>query len=481
MLTNHRLYIDDIGRSMRGYAMWWDLGGRPLADLFITIINLGSPLVNTFPLPQLISISLLVVAGICLARAFGVESRLMAALCTLPLAGQPYYLENMSYSFDSPFMALSMLLCVCAAIQLFGTGKYRLIYSLCMLFAALNLYQAPLGAFFACCLFLMVRGAETAPAPCAFWTFSIIRAGVAGGGASLAYIPVTKIPKLSAYVSQHGEMVGLGGGQLKIWENIRFYFSTLSADWANNAVGWVVLLLFVLTMLLAVRRMARPRDGRAGFSGAAAGYAAGAVVLLALTWLVAYFPQYLLDRPQWSPRTFTGIGAIISCCCLYCHTALRPSAESASDPRKQLAALPVYLTVFVLITFCYAFSKANSEQKFYEDAILTRLVDDIETLSVGRTIKDISYIGRIGANPVLLNSRKKFPLLDRLVSMQIENNWIWGYRQFTYAGLTAFGWRKLTEEDKAAIFKSVSPLVDKTRYAIYLRGDQLVVHFREPN
>jgi hypothetical protein len=476
MLTTNRPYIDDIGRSMRGYSDWGSLGARPLADLFITLLNFGTPLVNTFPLPQIISICIVSVAGIYLAKAFSIQSRLMVPVCTLPLAGQPYFLENMSYSFDSPFMALSLFLAVAAAIQLFGKGYRKTVYSVIMLFCALNLYQATLGVFCVIWLFLLIKNIESEKRPARYLARSLGKVILAGGGSYLLYIPVLKILTLSVYVQRHDKIIGLDNGYSALMGNIAFYFETLYKDWSVNVFGLIFVALFMLTVVLSVIRIVKS----AGDTSRGIVCAGIAAIILPMTWLAAYFPQFLLEKPQWSPRTFTGIGAILSCSCLYCYAAVQHTHfKIKSIYLKHIVSFPVFVLAFALITFAYAFTKANTEQMYYEDAILTRIADDIQTIDYKSDLKFLSYIGQTERNPLLLNTQRKFPLIARLVPIHLMDNWIWGYRQMTYEGISNLAWKKITEDDKAFISKNLSPVITNTKYSIYLRADQIIIHFHE--
>jgi hypothetical protein len=155
VLFVHR-YIDDVGRSMDGEYGWTQVG-RPLADLLFFLVNLGFPGIALAPLLQLLSIALVSLVAVVASRAYGIRSSFWSALGSLPLLGNPYALENISYGFDCLAMALSLSLAVVAAvlIQLIGSRE-GLFASILLLVASLCLYQPGSSAFLPFALMLVV-------------------------------------------------------------------------------------------------------------------------------------------------------------------------------------------------------------------------------------------------------------------------------------------------------------------------------------
>ena len=123
LLFVHR-YIDDYGRSMDGEYRWAEVG-RPLAAGLVALVNLGAPAVAVAPLHQLLAVGVLSLVAVVAARAYGLRSPFWSALATLPLLGQPYALENLSYGFDCLAMALALGLAVLASVTLHRVGSWR--------------------------------------------------------------------------------------------------------------------------------------------------------------------------------------------------------------------------------------------------------------------------------------------------------------------------------------------------------------------
>jgi hypothetical protein len=62
-------YLDDYGRYLLGYS-GLSANGRPIADLALTIINMGFPLLDLTPLSLIASIFVMAVSGVIIADRF---------------------------------------------------------------------------------------------------------------------------------------------------------------------------------------------------------------------------------------------------------------------------------------------------------------------------------------------------------------------------------------------------------------------------
>jgi len=109
ILRADRYYVDDWGHALLGYSQWAN-DGRPLTDLLMRILGGHPPLVDFSPLPQIGAIAVLSYLSVLVARKFKLCGAVIAALATLPLGANPFFLENLSFKFDSLPMALSMFL-----------------------------------------------------------------------------------------------------------------------------------------------------------------------------------------------------------------------------------------------------------------------------------------------------------------------------------------------------------------------------------
>jgi hypothetical protein len=131
-----------------------------------------------------------------------------------------------------------------------------------------------------------------------------------------------------------------------------------------------------------------------------------------------------------------------------------------------------------MMVFSFAYGKASDAQHDYEISYITRLVQDIESSGVLPGARSIAILGSIPSSPLLINSTKKFPLMDRLVPRHIRNDWWWGHMQLRYFGLS-LKYSKLDATIKSMILAGkMTSLVERKHHDIFMDGDQIIIHFR---
>lgn len=103
-------YQDDLGRVWRGYKEWGHYG-RILANALSTYVHMGNYLCDVSPLSQLLALVIVAIAGMILLYVY-LERRFFSTfeiIALIPLGLNPYFLESLSYKYDAPYMALSVL------------------------------------------------------------------------------------------------------------------------------------------------------------------------------------------------------------------------------------------------------------------------------------------------------------------------------------------------------------------------------------
>ncbi|WP_276349312.1 glucosyltransferase domain-containing protein [Enterobacter hormaechei] len=135
-------YVDDLARSVAGYARWSD-NGRPLAEYIIKGMSFGGRVIDLAPLPLILSVLVVVLSGYYYCFKAGIEGRVTVAITSVSLLISPFYLQNISYRFDVFTMSLSVAACVTsAAVLLNRSGYVRFLLSGLLIVASLSLYQS---------------------------------------------------------------------------------------------------------------------------------------------------------------------------------------------------------------------------------------------------------------------------------------------------------------------------------------------------
>jgi hypothetical protein len=176
------------------------------------------------------------------------------------------------------------------------------------------------------------------------------------------------------------------------------------------------------------------------------------------------------------PRTFIGIGVIMSCGCLFICFFVQSYTDIDERWQKYLTTIPLCVVAFALISFAYSFARADEAQKQYENIIISRLLTDTDKIVTDKNIKYIALSGNIGKNPLSKNSSRKYPLLNYLVASYLNSNEYWSLIILRYVGLDLLT-ADLSDQDKLDIIRTVKPLVIKSIYSIYVHNGVMLIRF----
>ena len=141
-------YIDDLGRVMYGYSGWTDFS-RYTSTILSYFLHADTYLTDISPLPQIIAVLLLSCASVIILYIFSNNKKIILwnIVAIVPIGLCPYFLECLSYKYDSPYMALSILASV---FPLLFINKNKWLFSVITIICSIIMcttYQAASGIF----------------------------------------------------------------------------------------------------------------------------------------------------------------------------------------------------------------------------------------------------------------------------------------------------------------------------------------------
>lgn len=134
-------FIDDLRRSVDG-VFGFEFFSRYGSELLSMPLH-ASRKFNTdiSPIPQIIAIALLSLSSMIFAKIVARKIGVVSILASLPIGLSPFFLENMSYKFDSPFMALALLAGFVPFLFIKRKLLFCIVFTICMMITMLT-YQA---------------------------------------------------------------------------------------------------------------------------------------------------------------------------------------------------------------------------------------------------------------------------------------------------------------------------------------------------
>jgi hypothetical protein len=470
IILANRLYIDDLGRSIEGYFRW-QTDGRPLATWLVYLLNLGAPAINVFPLYQIFSAAILAGAALILSELFQEERSTALALGVLPLMAQPYYLENVSYAFDALTMSAAVLAAIAAvAAARLGRAKLHVAASPALLLASLALYQQAGVVFVLFYYGLVLRDISQTG-----WRRSakslFLGLGILILGVSLYFVGIRLIGPLSGYASERTNVFAPGYLIIGMTANVANYWHLLLSDWSASIPGWVALALALAACLsLIVAPTSMPVET------SLMERATAALCLLALVGL-SLGPMLISTNATLEPRFLVGIGAVLS---LFCLMLLSRAQPALTPPLVRAVSYGLVLALaYSMVVVAFAYGRASTAQKEYEAALLTRLGGDMEPALRDGVARQVAFVGQIPRSPLLVNTARNFPVIDRLVPRHLRVDWWWGHMQLRQYGLR-LGYARTTEELLSQTRREGTVLHDGPIYELRLTGETLIVTFLDP-
>lgn len=414
ILRANRYYNDDLKRALIGHT-GWDSNGRPLTTLLMKLMQCyDSALVDISPLTQILAIVVLAWIGVLIARRYAIRSPWMAALVAFPLGAQPFYLENLSYKFDSLSMSLAILLALLPILTLGGhrRGWWLGVLSL---FASLCFYQPAINVTLIFIL-LDVVIAQLHEVSVRQWLGRLVSRVLQIGLTMVLYQLIVGL-HIHGWVGHEvrkihsvDELPLLGTNLADFY---RFIGSSFDQQWQTYFLPLLIVLAIfpvVVSLRYALRR--RAQQTRLGLVALLIGGALLPVVAL----LCIAGPMLLLLKPELEPRVMVGVGALLVAALVVMHAAL---AQWQRSTRWTLAA--GCMLGLGMCSLASAYGNALGEQKAYEDHIATSLGDDLAGLKASEGIQGFLLDGGIGFAPVTSHVATIFPMINLLIAPYISS------------------------------------------------------------
>ena len=420
------LYVDDLERAMDGRLSWVRVG-RPGADVLVEWLNFGRPATAVSPLYTLLAIALLSAVGVVCARAYGVRSPFWTALASLPLMAQPYALQAMSYGFDSLFMSVSLASAVIAALLVNLSNNWRVVAGAWILqLLSFNLYQPGANGFLvmtgclcvASALDLLNRSWQVLSLSRRLLISALIYVG--GYGTYRLLIALFFEHRLNGYAVSSAELKPLNAAlPLEVLKSAVEPLQQLLRDFGH----WPVVLPF---LVLAVSYLVLLIQWRS-WKVAVIAIAASLVVILVAPGGMLFLRESFVRHP----RVLLYFGPLATSLILQ----LLAMSRLLHRPLWRLGVLPI---IWLMVVFSYAYGHAFAAQDRFEQVRISRIVaaaSSLQSRSPSQPFRSVAVKGTMPRSPVLQNTVRKFPLIDRLIPPLLDGNQTFSVTQLRFHGL----------------------------------------------
>ena len=403
-------YYDDLGRIAQGYRGWSNFS-RYLSSFLSVFLHGDSYLTDISPWPQILALGIMSIAGLLLLKIFTNKEKisLLNLLSVIPLALNPYFLECLSYKYDAPYMAFSVLVSI---IPLLFSKKKTWLYALSIFLCTLMMcatYQASSGIFLFLVLFYALN----------IWittghfkeNFLFVVKSFFFYMLSLLVFKAVFMQDSNTYVTN--VIFSLNDLVPGIIHNFKEYFHLFFTDFKKE---WLLLIaLIIMKFLIGVLFSTKQNKVKTFFLTLLV--FSGSILLM-----LGVYP--LFTAPLFSPRAMYGIGILLTIIMLFI----------VNFKKSILGKVFVISLTYLFFVFTLTYGNALYEQKRYTEYRMNLVVNDLNELEVAKTntLKNVAISGNIGYSPVIQNMPEDYQMLKRLVPLTFGGENVWYVANFFY-------------------------------------------------
>ncbi|WP_311749210.1 glucosyltransferase domain-containing protein [Proteus terrae] len=439
-------YIDDMGRAASGYG--WDDDGRIFATLIMQAISFNQIIASIYPLSLIISAFIILLSGYIVSQVLIQKNNSFYNISSLILLTSPFYLENLSYRYDSIPMSLSVLLSV---IPFLYKSKLKFfISSLFCLTIVFGLYQTSSMIYFAVLVCILIGSIKEK---------KILK--------NYKIIIISLFCFLSSYIIYKNILsfyeINLNRGQLikldehflgLILDRLDSYYLIYKSLLDSNyviAISPLIISLF-LSVVLYIK------------SGGISSIVSNILFLflLSLLFILTMLPNLVIINPWYSPRTMVCFPFIIYGIILYCNN---------------INKIFLNISISILIFFSFILSnsygnilKSNDEyNSFLSQSISSTIMENNHYSSYNLVI-----VGR-QKTPHRSNLQYEiYPILKRVTPVYMTEGWYWGVASLSnYLNINSVSNRSEISK-KTCDYNLIK---ETSLYSIYSEDDLFIVDF----
>lgn len=397
-------YIDDMGRAAQGYNHL-DNWSRFLSGALAVFVHASPTLMDISPLPQFFA---------CLILAFGAfifaytvtKGKLtwLSCIATLPIGLSPYFLENLTFKFDAPYMALAVVFGIIPFLFISNRKAFVVVSFFGTLGTCLT-YQSASGVYivltiFFAFLFYFEKKWELKKVFSFFATSAI------------SYILALMVFRIFFMVNDNSYastgMFGASEIVLGCLSNVKKYLSYLYIDLGQS----VFFVFFILTIVFCLLRILELKEKRIFLF-------VFMIVSLGLMMSLSFGAYLALKTPLWNPRAFAGVGVVLAAFCML-------AVCGENKILRRYSGIVITIFCYIMLVFAVCYGNTIAQQKEYNFLRTNLLITDLADICSDMNEVKLHINNNFETAPTVSTAAKILPLAKRLCNGIFGDN-RWGY------------------------------------------------------
>ncbi|HEL1620215.1 TPA: glucosyltransferase domain-containing protein, partial [Streptococcus suis] len=445
-LLRANVYYNDDNWRFSGGSRGWDDWNRFFTDRSSIYFFGGKFAVDVSPYSQILAVAIVALVGILL---LGLLYRrkvftIWEVVALVPLGLNPFFIVNLSYKFDAPFMAFSLLAAVFPLVFRFASARWYVLACFLGSLLVLTSYQASFGIFPMLVILLLLRMWQEKGWHQELGGFLWQSLLGYGAGALYFYLVVMIAPRkdyLDVSIPALSEIPEF------LLKNYTAYFTKV---WDGFTPLWLITTFVILGSFLVCFISKKRNLLGFGFS----------LVSLVLMLILSFGFYPILVEPQLNNRAMYGLVVVIVLCGLVI----------VERGRRSVLRLPILVLSYSFFVYALVYGNALATIDDYRKFRLQLVYEDLSHLPQvkNKETVDVYFPGKIPAPPSLKKQFLAYPMLA------ISHKEYWGPR--TLRNMPTVKTIKGIPDTQLPTLTHLPMLVDTYYHTIY--GDDKMIYIR---
>ena len=436
----------------QGYSLTGSFS-RYAASFFATFLHGGGWLTDISPLPQIVAALIMALAAITTLYVVSdsTQFRLMDIVCLIPFGLSPYFLECLSYKYDAPYMALSVLAAVFPLLLRQQSPRKYILFTAFSTVLVCTTYQVSAGVFPLCVAFLCFlrwnRGEKVKE------ILPFLFQSVVGYAAGLLFFRVVMMTPIA-----EGDYVSAAIDLRSLPANIYQFAAHIVGDF--NPIWLIATCLIILGYFAAALETTKRKKLPAVLMS---------IFAICVMFVMSYGLYSVFRHPLFMPRALYGFGILLSLLGWYV----------VSHSKVLLPRVAVCLLAWFMFAFSFTYGNALHSQQEYANFRIEQVLTDLSRLEVvkDKNQKIFAVSGSIGHAESVENMIHAYPVIDNLVPILLRDTVeYWGAFQLQHY----YGIDHLIRDKEEIVKKQTDliPLVDSFYHTISSNGEYIFIQLK---
>lgn len=402
-------YIDDVGRQLQGQTFFGWHYGRWGSEYLSWLVQGSQHLTDMGLVTHFLTAIVLTISSLLLLYVLESDFKWLPTISSIFLGLNPWFLQCVSFRFDSPYMAMSILFSLIPFLWWKVNKNLFYFMSIISIFLMCNTYQLSSGIFIVVFLGLLLLDFTQNGK---FWQLlkiSILTAVSYALGIIIFEIE-TKI--FNPAMTDRGatvELAKLDNIFSAIVNNVIVYFDTVISE-TSTIVYWLSVILIFLFFIVMIIRSQANKVATTIFM----------TVYLVLTFVLSYGVLLIFANPlaTYSLRYEYGLPSALTVLIILLSSNMKKDFKITNILTK--IALSLFLYYSLSFPFIYASNLSYQKDSFENQSII--LTTDLKDV-VNDNRKTVYMNTLFKESQVLSNSEKNYPILPKLIPSNANLYW----------------------------------------------------------